>query len=71
MWILYGNITLVYEPERQTVDGVDGRTIIGDGCENPHLIEEVNHLLCSLSVTVPEFGEFHFRYGKLTDTEVS
>lgn len=69
--ILDGSILPFHEPEGQTMNGVDSRTVIGYGCENPHLIEEVNHLLCSLAVTVPEFGEFHFRYGKLTDTEVS
>ena len=66
-----GNILSVHEPERQTVDGMNGRAVIGDRCENPHLIEEVNHLLCRLAVTVPEFGKFHFRYGELPDTEVS
>ena len=66
-----GGILSVHEPERQTVDGVDGGAVVGDGCENPHLIEEVYHLLCRLAVTVPEFGKFHFRYGELPNTEVS
>src|SRR5574344_871265 len=48
MWILDGSILSVHEPERQTVDGVNGRAVIGNGCENPHLVEEVNHFLCSL-----------------------
>ena len=66
-----GGILPVHEPECQTVDSVDGRAVVGDGCENPNLIEEVYHLLCCLAVTVPEFGEFHFRYGKLPDVKVS
>ena len=53
MGIPDGSIPPVHEPECQTVDGVDGRAVIGYGCENPHLVEEVNHLLYSLAVTVP------------------
>ena len=55
MWIPDGRILPVHEPESQTVDGVDGRAVVGYGCENPHLIEEVYHLLCGLAVTVPKF----------------
>ena len=51
--ILDGSILPVHEPERQTVDGVDGRAVIGNGRKNPHLVEEADYLLCCLAVTVP------------------
>ena len=48
-----GGFLSVHEPESQTADSVDGRAVVAGGCENPHLVEEVYHLLCSLAVTVP------------------
>ena len=66
-----GGIQPVHEPECQAVDSVDGCAVVAGGCENPHLIEEVYHLLCGFAVTMPKFGEFHFRYGKLPDFKVS
>ncbi len=46
--ILDGSILPVHEPERQTMNGVDGRAVIGNRCENPHLVEEVDYFLCRL-----------------------
>ena len=57
MRILDGSILPVHEPERQTMDCVDSRTVIGNRCENTHLIPKLGDDLRKVVESILILGE--------------